>query len=269
MCGRGGAGVVQGEPQRQGTLGRNEESDVSVAFDGQGGRVAVVEQGQNSGALRLGQGGGDELLVRQVARQSPFQPVADGRQSGFVVGGLAKGAHHDGRGLHGVQALALHVPDEGSYSVRRGHHLVQIAADACFGDCRGVGDGQTQPARDLGHGPQQHALGRLGDRAHVGRLPLASLPYHRGDQARCRDAHDGQQGRPAAAVRKKLVVQTQPGAQQQRQRTDQGGAPPSAGQAGEGRPQRHQRQKSHVRSRRHVDCRDHGHHGVRQYRQNT
>lgn len=159
------------------------------------------------------------------------------------MGGLPERAKHHGGRLHRGQPLALHIADDHPDTVRRGDHLVQIAPDPRLGNGGRVRHRRLQQARRQRHGPQQHPLRDLGDRADAGQLRLPARAHHRGRDTHTGDTRHRPEGREAPALREQPVVQAESHAQQQRHHADHGGTPPSPEQSGEGRPERHQRQQ--------------------------
>lgn len=194
-----------------------------------------------------------------AALQSLPQP----HQVGLVVGRLPEGAEHHGGSLHRGQPLALHIPHDHPDPVRRGDHLVQVAADTGLRDGRGVRHRRLQRARGPRYRPQQHPLGHLRDRPHAGQLRLPAGAHHGGRNARAGDAGDRHHRGEAPAFLEQPVVQPEPHAQHQGHRTYQRRTPPPADQPGERRPQRDQRQETHPRP---GDDIRHGHHGHRSHR---
>lgn len=93
-------------------------------------------------------------------------------------------------GTDGAETVAADVADDGPYAVLGGRHFVQVAADAgapVRGEVDG-GDGQTlDPWR---RGPQQHALGGLGDPAGVTDLAEHAAPEVQDDPG----SHGAQHG---------------------------------------------------------------------------
>lgn len=89
------------QPERRSGIDRVDRRDAAGGPNMQRRRVAAVDDLQSARLRVSGDHGGHEVVVSQVARQTPFDPAHDGQEVGLVVRGLTEDTEHErGRADH-------------------------------------------------------------------------------------------------------------------------------------------------------------------------